>query len=420
MLTTYRRHLKNCEHRGEGRKYRRCRCPVWVDGFIGGQEIRKSLDTRDWEKAQDTIREWEAAGEMLSSDDGEAMTIEELKTAYLENAENGRKLKEPTIDRYRIIFRQLEAFAQAKGIRFVKQLDFVKLSQFRASWKDGAVSGQKKLERLRAIFGFAKKMKAIAENPALDLDMPIVKQVPTLPFTHDEMTRILTAAEKGIHASTSADRRAKWRRARALILFLRYSGLRISDAVGCGVERVQDGKQFLYTAKTGQEVYVPLPQMAVKALDECPRVSERFWFWTARGTVETARKKWSEALAKIFRAAKVKDGHAHRFRDTFAVELLKAGTPIDHRCSLTLPICVSGLSGKRSGQMENNPRGLTDDTFCGTTSPMKMGRPPKPAKERLSRMLRHRITDAEYRKLVADAKKAGLSISEYARKKLLE
>ena len=330
MLTTYRRHLKNCEHRGEGRRYRRCRCPVWVDGFIGSQEIRKSLGTRDWEKAQDTIREWEAAGEMPASDDGEAMTIEELKTAYLDNAENGRKLKEPTIDRYRIIFRQLEAFAQAKGIRFVKQLDFGKLSQFRASWKDGALSGQKKLERVRAIFGYAKKMKVIAENPALDLEMPIVRQVPTLPFTHDEMTRILTAVEKEIAESTSADRRAKWRRARALILFLRYSGLRISDAVGCGVERVQDGKLFLYTAKTGQEVYVPLPQMAVKALEECPRVHERYFFWTAQGTVETARKKWSEALAKIFRDAKVKDGHAHRFRDTFAVELLKAGTPIEN------------------------------------------------------------------------------------------
>jgi hypothetical protein len=51
---------------------------------------------------------------------------------------------------------------------------------------------------------------------------------------------------------------------------------------------------------------------------------------------------------------------------------------------------------------------------------MKRGRPPKPAKERLSRILRHRITDAEFRKLQAAAKKAGLSVSEYARKKLLE
>lgn len=93
---------------------------------------------------------------------------------------------------------------------------------------------------------------------------------------------------------------------------------------------MQDGKLFLYTAKTGQEVYVPLPQMAVKALEECPRVHERYFFWTAQGTVETGCKKWSEALAKIFRDAKVKDGHPHRFRDTFAVELLKAGTPIEN------------------------------------------------------------------------------------------
>lgn len=328
MLTTYRRHLKNCARRAEGRKYRRCRCPIWVDGFIGGQEIRKSLGTRDWEKAQDKIREWEAAGELL--DDGEPMTIEELKTAYLENAESGRKLKQTTIDRYRIIFRQLEAFATAKGIRAVKQFDFVKLAQFRATWKDGALSGQKKLERLRAIFGFAKKLNAIAENPALQLDSPIVRQVPTLPFAPEEMLRIFAAVEKKITAAESIDRRAKWRRVRALVLFLRYSGLRISDAVGCGAERVKDGKLFLYTAKTGQEVYVPLPEMVVKALDECPRVNERYWFWTARGTVETARKKWSESLATIFENAKVKDGHAHRFRDTFAVELLKKGTPIEN------------------------------------------------------------------------------------------
>lgn len=60
MPTIYRRHRKDCEHRHEGWKYRRCRCPIWVDGFLGGQEIRKSLETADWQKAQDFVREWEA------------------------------------------------------------------------------------------------------------------------------------------------------------------------------------------------------------------------------------------------------------------------------------------------------------------------------------------------------------------------
>jgi site-specific recombinase XerD len=80
---------------------------------------------------------------------------------------------------------------------------------------------------------------------------------------------------------------------------------------------------------------VPLPEFVVKELDALPRVSDRYWFWIGVGSLETARKKWSEALADLFAAANVKDGHAHRFRDTFAVELLKAGTPIE-RVSMLL------------------------------------------------------------------------------------
>ena len=60
MLTIYRRHLKSCEHRAEGRAYRRCHCPIWADGFIGDRDIRQSLELRDWQKANETIQEWEA------------------------------------------------------------------------------------------------------------------------------------------------------------------------------------------------------------------------------------------------------------------------------------------------------------------------------------------------------------------------
>ncbi len=59
MLIAYRRHKKACEHRGEGRQYRRCGCPIWVDGRLAGEEIRISLGTRNWEEAQSTVRKWE-------------------------------------------------------------------------------------------------------------------------------------------------------------------------------------------------------------------------------------------------------------------------------------------------------------------------------------------------------------------------
>lgn len=50
----------------------------------------------------------------------------------------------------------------------------------------------------------------------------------------------------------------------------------------------------------------------------------------------------------------------------------------------------------------------------------RMGRPPKPASERLSETLRPRITKDEHRKIRAAARQAGLTTSEYIRRKLLE
>lgn len=43
MLMIYRRHRRACQRRSEGRSYRRCQCPIWVDGILNGQEIRQSL-----------------------------------------------------------------------------------------------------------------------------------------------------------------------------------------------------------------------------------------------------------------------------------------------------------------------------------------------------------------------------------------
>jgi hypothetical protein len=80
---------------------------------------------------------------------------------------------------------------------------------------------------------------------------------PTLPFTEGEMQAIRTAALNRIHA-VRADGRDGARRVHAFILFLRYTGLRISDAVGCPVERLQSGKLWLYTQKQGSMSMCPL------------------------------------------------------------------------------------------------------------------------------------------------------------------
>jgi integrase/recombinase XerD len=334
MLTTYRRHRKACKHRDKGRAFRHCHCPIWVDGFLGDEEIRESLKMRDWQRAQEVIRDWEADGKAPEkAEKEEPTTITKAQEMYLADAA-ARGLKKKTIDRHRIIFRQLDAFAAAKGIRYLNELNTEQLTEFRAAWKgNSTLAGVKKLERLKSFFRFCVEHQWLEVNPAATIRSPKVAMNPTLPFTEGEMTTIRTAALKRVH-SVREDGRNRARQAHALILFLRYTGLRISDAVSCPVDRLQDGKLWLYTQKTGQHVYCPLPDFVIKELESTPKVSDKFWFWTGNGSVETARKKWSESLAAVFKVADIK-GHAHQFRDTFAVELLKAEVPIE-RVSILL------------------------------------------------------------------------------------
>ena len=62
MLNLYRRHQPPC--RFASRRYRNCNCPIWVQGSLRGEYIRRALDLRSWSAATDLVRDWEASGEI--------------------------------------------------------------------------------------------------------------------------------------------------------------------------------------------------------------------------------------------------------------------------------------------------------------------------------------------------------------------
>jgi integrase/recombinase XerD len=334
VLTIYRRHLKTCDHRNEGRKYRRCRCPIWVDGFLGREEIRKTLDTRGWEKAQGIIREWEAEGERIAQP--EPMTTAEAWDEFLADA-RARNLRPPTIYKYNLLSRQMTRFAEDQGLRFLRELDLTALRKFRASWPNANLGALKKLEFLRAFFRFAFESKWIQENPARLLESPKVTQAPTMPFTPEQMTEILRACDEYARKCRGGKYRGaeNARRVTAFVLLLRHSGLRIGDAVALERSRITGDRLFLYTAKTGVAVYLPLPAFVLTALEAVPNASQRYFFWTGDSRLTSASGDWQRTLKGVFRLAGVPDGHAHRFRDTFAVGLLQAGVPME-RVSISL------------------------------------------------------------------------------------
>ncbi len=333
MLIIYRRHKAGCSG-CQCRKEKKhtchcCRCPIWIDGR--NHEIQQSLDTGDWAIAERKRAEleasWQERGSLELPSKPEPVLIETACKDFLSNA-RARGLRDSTVYKYRRLFEQMKAFARNSGLRSLRELDLSMLRKFRASWTNQNFSAQKKLESLRAFFRFAQANGWIAENAAAKLERQTTRRPQVLPFEREEMVRILSACDAyGDNYGRAGQANAC--RLRALVLLLRYSGLRIGDAVSLPRERIADGKLFLSTAKTGTLVWCPLPGAVIQALNAVCGTSENYFFWTGQGKLKSAVGDWQRSLKKLFALAAVSGGHAHRFRHTFAVELLLAGVPIE-------------------------------------------------------------------------------------------
>jgi integrase/recombinase XerD len=314
MLLIYRRHNpQKC--RFTSRSEYRCKCPIWVTGTKDKKRVREALKTRDWNKAQEVVRKWDVDGERPKTK--VRATIEEWRDQFIHDAE-ARRLSNGTMRLYKLLFRQLIQFTTERGIKFANDVELAALTDFRAEWKIGALTASKKLERLRGIFKFALQRKMVEENHAVNLVGPKLKQNPTLPFSTDDMAKILKAAK-----SDKVDHRVE-----AFILTMRHSGLRISDVAMLAVDGLKGNRLKLYQAKTGEPVSILLPQNVVDALLSVKRSNPEYFFWTGESRLETTTGFWRARIADVLTLAKV-SGHPHRFRDTFAVALLEGGTSIE-------------------------------------------------------------------------------------------
>ena len=113
-MSIYRRHRKDCKHRNEGRAYRRCKCPLWADGLLGKTDIRKSLGITDWNRALEITRQWETEKAVMPKGDEGPATIVAAALAF-ETEAISRGLRERTVYKYKLLFRQLKEFAEARA-----------------------------------------------------------------------------------------------------------------------------------------------------------------------------------------------------------------------------------------------------------------------------------------------------------------
>ncbi len=290
-----------------------------MQGTLAGDRIRRSLDLTSWEAASALVRDWEVAGE-IGQTRSETPDLSVAVTRFLADA-RARKLSEETVRKYEnLLSKRFLPWCEHEGIRRPTRVDVDAVRMFRATWDDGALYATKNLERLRAFFRFCEQSGWVKENPASSVKAPRARHVPTLPFSRDEMQKIYEACSRY---------RGDQIRLKAFVSVMRYSGLRIGDALALTKDRIAGNRLFLYTQKTGTPVYVPLPPVVVADLAAIQTTGDHF-FVTGRAKSATARANWSRYLASLFRLAGIEGGHSHRFRDTFAVELLLQGVSLDH------------------------------------------------------------------------------------------
>jgi len=279
--------------------------------------IRKSLDLRNWEAAIKLVRDWEVNGQ--SPD----VTVGEACERFLADVQS-RGIGPAQTSKYKLLTKELTAEFGSLSIR---KLSVDDLRKFREGWKLSAISASKKLERLRSFFSFCVDSEWIAKNPAKGIKLPKLRQVPTLPYSSEEWEKILWALDAygEIHAQSPERIR---RQLKALVLLMRYSGLRISDCVALTRDRIDSsGRLFIYQAKTGSPVMLPIPREVLQALESCDE-GNPYYFWSSEGKMKSALTDWQMRLKRVFVIAGIPDGHAHRLRDTFSVDLLSKGVPL--------------------------------------------------------------------------------------------
>ncbi|HLJ13433.1 MAG TPA: site-specific integrase [Bryobacteraceae bacterium] len=317
MLSLYRRHAPTCPHKRKGQDYIKCNCPIWCYGHGGdGKQIRESLKTRDWGRAG------RRAAKLESPDAPRFKPIAEAVTGFEQHIQS---LEPSTQRKYKNVLRQFTEYCKSAGLEDLGEITVDRLDSYRASRELARTTAQKELETLRQFFGYCRDRDWLKDNPARRIkSAKNIKPSDVVPYTSEEIARILGACDFIGRADYER------RRARAMVLLLHHTALRISDVATLARDRVRDGQIFVRTLKTGGMVYLPVPddlQTALEALPD-PRGAgsePRYFFWnditSKRAVVGIAER----TMAAVFKKSKVPDAGAHRFRHTLATRLLGIG-----------------------------------------------------------------------------------------------
>lgn len=342
VATIITRHSADCPYK-EDPSYKRCACWKAIRYFAkepGDSQAKQHFQTtkqRTWAGAERFKRDWEAARDPVRrAETPEAISVGDAIAVFLQE-KDGQNLSDTVRGKYKREMERLRQFldtqVSAPGPVFLLQdVTLPHLTAYRATWPEAypaSLTRSKVQERLKGFFKYASLAYNLRRNPAQGLTSIRIDSTATLPFEPEEYEAILQTIPLAFPDDL-------WRiRMLALTQLMRWSGLAIRDAVCLERSQIQKGADGItrivtYRKKTRRNanqicVRVPIPPFVAEALTTVVNGNPRYVFWTGESLGDTVAKNYQEAFRKLFKQAKIEDGHPHRLRDTAAVEWLKKG-----------------------------------------------------------------------------------------------
>lgn len=364
-LNLYRRHFRaegkcvgghppdsrNYEPEELRRGWKKCHCPIYADGTLGGSFKRKNTKKAIWAEAKPLVAAWESAGRWdvaaqpvptpvlpREAPKPSVITIQFATEAYLSNRE-GRGIAPATLRKYRTFVNQLLAFSADKGYVTIDQIQIIDMDEFYSRWRDGVRAKGKKLERLNGFFKFCVKRKWITENPAGDLQAPVGSGTAAnrMPFTDAELVRIYEACDKlpevewknhlGSGSWDGDD-------VKSMVMLLCWTGLRISDGATFDMCRVTPhpaggANVFLRIHKTKGALFTWIDDWLYERLrSREKKFGTKIFACGLSERLETVTDMWRRKINRAFDlAGKFECGTPtpHIFRHTFVRLLLQRG-----------------------------------------------------------------------------------------------